>query len=614
MINIKYETWKKSCEFVREYAKKYGKFYIQLYPLNCSLERFATSEFYDSYIKNGLIFMDYANFDRIDNYCNKDNGSYRNRYLITPIMYLYYVAIGLHISENYRSNRTDGIVVNYGGNFEDGDLHYRDSYNNFVKKVLSELDDYNYFFKMDVADFYNKLDINKLSSKISNAMRFKQNEQMFFKEFLLFCGNGYFPQIECGITSSYLATEIYFENIDNQLFKFLQKKSDVKKFKIFRYVDDLYILLDIDGRKNTDKIENSIESFYQDELYKYNLSINKQKSKFDKTTNIYACLKSFSVFDDPYDDVEIPIEYKKHLMDFLSELCSISDNKSITYKKYSDLLKKYFDSDDNTYHTNQLLYVLIYKNISWLNSGRIIKKLVHIIQNDFNILTVDPRKMVAMITNTYDGELIRAFLNKLYIAAEMCEWNVAHKYIAREYLLRRNFVSTKLLNKMEQYNEADVRFLKRYYKNDWRKMFNNNYLLSFAGKVDLRRSPVVALKFLEITSMLNEDYLMAQSYNKNYFDAMTNHFDMILEPEHCKKKVFYSKRELKRIYTQLLDIDYSEWEKIDRLCDTRNGNPLCHASMNIFNSKNDINKKIKSDIEFINNFINSIIINKLKNM
>lgn len=47
--------------------------------------------------------------------------------------------------------------------------------------------------------------------------------------------------------------------------------------------------------------------------------------------------------------------------------------------------------------------------------------------------------------------------------------------------------------------------------------------------------------------------------------------------------------------------------KIDKLCNTRNGNPLCHASLTIFNSKNDINKKIVEDIVTINEFLDSIL-------
>lgn len=607
MINISFDTWYKTCVMVREYSKKYGKFYIQLYPLNCSLDYFTTKEFYETYIKTGLIFTDSKNFDRMDNYCLKQNGSFRNRYLITPIMYLYYIAIGLHISEKYKSNRNSEIIINYGGDFKKGDLHYRNSYNNFVKAIINDVYEYNYFYKLDISDFFNKLDINHLNKKISNSMKFSQKEQMFLKEFLIFCGNGSFPQTECGTTSSYLATEIYFETIDNKLYNFLNKDEDIKKFKIFRYVDDLYILLDIDGRKNMDKIENRISAFYQNELYSHNLSINKIKSIFEKTDNIFCYLKSFSIFDDPYNDIEISDDYKQYLINFLSELCSISDNKSITYQKYEELLSKHFESGEDAFHASQLLYVLVYKNTSWLKNSRVIKKLKHIIKNDFNILTLDPRKIVAMIVNTHDEELINTFLNNLYIVAEKGKWNISYNYVAIEYLLYRNFVSTKLLNKMEVYYPSEVAFLKEYLKNDWRKKYKNDYLSNYINKINILKSPAITLKFLETTALLKKDYLLAQSYNKSYFDSITKHFEIKFDPNCDKDKIFYKKEELKAIYTNFINVSDVEWEKIDKLCNTRNGNPLCHASLTIFNSKNDINKKIVEDIVTINEFLDSIL-------
>lgn len=116
---------------------------------------------------------------------------------------------------------------------------------------------------------------------------------MIFKEFINWCGNGNFPQTECGVTSSYLATIVYFDIIDNRLYNLLSKEKTIKEFKICRYVDDLYILLDIDGRINTDKLENKISSIYEYLIYDYNLSINRKKSNFNKTENIFNDLKSF---------------------------------------------------------------------------------------------------------------------------------------------------------------------------------------------------------------------------------------------------------------------------------------------------------------------------------
>ena len=53
------------------------------------------------------------------------------------------------------------------------------------------------------------------------------------------------------------------------------------------------------------------------------------------------------------------------------------------------------------------------------------------------------------------------------------------------------------------------------------------------------------------------------------------------------------------------------WDLINDLCDRRNKNPLCHASSNTFNNKQDLTVSISKDIEEFNNLINLIISNYL---
>ena len=441
MINITYDIWKETCELIQKYAKNYGKFYLQLYPFYNfnNLSNLSSKSFFDSYVNNGAIFANYNNFDRIDNYCRKSDGSYRKRFLLNPIMYIYYIAIGLHFSKKYNQKRNNDIYVEYGASFEKGDLHYRNSYRKFVNYVSNTCFEYNYYYKLDISDFFNKIDIDLLTKLLSNSFKFNQKEQMLFKEFIKWCGNGNFPQTECGVTSSYLATIVYFDIIDNKLYNLLSKEKNIRRFKICRYVDDLYILLDIDGRLNTDIIENRISSLYENLIYEYNLSINRKKSKFNKCDNIFSDLKSFSILEDYGNDIDIPLEYKQHLFDFLTELVQYAEKGGINYQKYVDLINKYFDDPESTYHAGQILYVLVYKNIEWLKETKILKKITKIIENDFNVLSVDPRRLVSLIVNTHDEEIIKKFLNKLYCCVEDGNWLVSHNFMSFQYLLYRNF-------------------------------------------------------------------------------------------------------------------------------------------------------------------------------
>lgn len=550
MINISYDIWKNACNLVKEYSKKYGKFYLQIYPFYKynNLDVISSEMFFKNYVANGAIFTNYNNFDRIDNYCRKSDGSYRKRFLLSPILYIYYIALGLYFSKKYNQIRNDEIFVEYGANFENGDLHYRNSYRNFVKYIGNNCCEYNYYYKLDISDYFNKIDIDKLIFRLANSFKFNQKEQMLFKEFINWCGGGNFPQTECGVTSSYLATIVYFDIIDNRLYNLLSKEKNIKKFKICRYVDDLYILLDIDGRLNTNSIENRISSLYENLIYQYGLSINRNKSSFRTIDNIFSDLKSFSIFEDCEENVEIPKEYKEYLLKFLTELSQYAEKDGLNYQEYLKLINKYFDDPDSAYHATQILYVLLYKNVSWLKESKVTKKITKIIENDFNVLSVDPRRLISLIVNTHDEKLIKKFLNKLYYTSEEGNWLISHNFMALQYLLYRNFSSSKLLNKMRQYSPEIVDFIVKFYKNDWRKNIISINVDHQIMKLNYKDTSISFFKFLEIISIKNGDVLKAQAYNKNYFDSITKNIELVKGLSTDKDKINYRKEDLKRIY------------------------------------------------------------------
>ena len=611
MINISYDIWKDACNLVKEYSKKYGKFYLQIYPFYKynNLDVISSEIFFKTYVANGAIFTNYNNFDRIDNYCRKSDGSYRKRFLLSPILYIYYIALGLYFSKKYNQIRNNEIFVEYGANFENGDLHYRNSYRNFVKYIENNCCEYNYYYKLDISDYFNKIDIDKLTFRLANSFKFNQKEQMLFKEFINWCGGGNFPQTECGVTSSYLATIVYFDIIDNRLYNLLSKEKNIKKFKICRYVDDLYILLDIDGRLNTNSIENRISSLYENLIYQYGLSINRSKSSFRSIDNIFSDLKSFSIFEDCEENVEIPKEYKEYLLKFLTELSQYAEKDGLNYQEYLKLINKYFDDPDSAYHATQILYVLLYKNVSWLKESKVTKKITKIIENDFNVLSVDPRRLISLIVNTHDEKLIKKFLNKLYCTSEEGNWLISHNFMSLQYLLYRNFSSSKLLNKMRQYSPEIVDFIVKFYKNDWRKNIISINVDHQIMKLNYKDTSISFFKFLEIISIKNGDVLKAQAYNKNYFDSITKNIELIKGLSTDKDKINYRKEDLKRIYVGELGVSSNMWNSINNLCDRRNKNPLCHASCNIFHSKRDLSNSILKDIDNINNILDEIIDN-----
>lgn len=68
-------------------------------------------------------------------------------------MYIYYITIGLYFSKKYNQKRTNDIYVKYVGNFDKKELHYRNSYQQFVNYVGDKSLEYNYYYKIDISDF-----------------------------------------------------------------------------------------------------------------------------------------------------------------------------------------------------------------------------------------------------------------------------------------------------------------------------------------------------------------------------------------------------------------------------------------------------------------------------
>ena len=72
--------------------------------------------------------MEDNNYTVCENYEMKADGTFRNKTLIPPILYIYYTAIVMEISNKYVEKRNSNISVRYAGNYKRGSLHYRQEY------------------------------------------------------------------------------------------------------------------------------------------------------------------------------------------------------------------------------------------------------------------------------------------------------------------------------------------------------------------------------------------------------------------------------------------------------------------------------------------------------
>ena len=96
-----YSTWNETCEAIFKMDKEILNKYLQLYPFsqldNSEKEYIRSEYFFDLFIKKGFIFSLDSTYCIAERFIQKGNGSFRKTYLVSPVLYLYLLAIGKQI-------------------------------------------------------------------------------------------------------------------------------------------------------------------------------------------------------------------------------------------------------------------------------------------------------------------------------------------------------------------------------------------------------------------------------------------------------------------------------------------------------------------------------------
>ena len=288
MFGISYDTWKDICNMYFSLRVGIHKAYLQWFPFSKlsdnDKDEIAGEDFYNKYIKTGGFVFFPEVMRHSENFIQKSDGSFRNATLISPIIFLVLQAIGKEISTKYISQRPRDVGVYYAGNYELGRPRYKQDYDDFFKAINTEAEQHKYFIKTDITSFFGNINVNKLIDRINEicngiSQAISQTQLLLLKEMLLYCGDGYYPLIENSMASSYMATVIYLDSIDCELYEFIKTKvKDISSFRMIRYVDDLYILFS--SNKTLDQLTpvyNAIRNAYSSFLKKHGLSLNAKK-------------------------------------------------------------------------------------------------------------------------------------------------------------------------------------------------------------------------------------------------------------------------------------------------------------------------------------------------
>ncbi|MGJ7045792.1 AbiA family abortive infection protein [Thermoanaerobacterium thermosulfurigenes] len=596
MFFITYDTWKAVCDMY--FKQKIGrlKSYIQWFPfskLNIhDKEKIKSKEFFQQYIQSGAAVLFPKFLFRTNNYMQKSDGSFRNSSLLSPLSYLLFESIGKTISRVYHPKRPSDISVFYAGNFDEMRCFYKYDYDAFCKEINAELENYDYFIKTDIRDFFKNINLNKLFSRIDqvsneNCVSITQYQLHLYKEFIYYCGNGNFPLIENSVATSYLATIIYLDDIDVRLNEFIINKiPEIKSFKMVRYVDDLYILIQTDQNcGNLNNVFNDIINEYSSILYEYDLAVNSSKVTLKKVSELNGELKK-SLYDEYFNGIKFEIEElaNDNVITFLNNIESALLYGDITVDDYNEIIKKSFLIEDVEFTPQEIFNYFIFEKSNVFQNKEVIETINRIICKNISFISLDPKRLTIMILNTKSDMAIKAFLNQLFNRHRAKKWNSYDTTIAINYLIQRGFKHRDLLDVIKLYCTDLYNYYVYFCKNSFISSLNDVDTNKFCNAI----KPDHKTYYLYIMYLFEEqkgNMISAFAFFKNYFDRVTAHIAFASHYDDSRKpnyKLFYKESEHKKFYNSI----NGGAEIIHNAHVLRNSNPLSHSSAELVENNN----------------------------
>ncbi|NCJ15722.1 AbiA family abortive infection protein [Staphylococcus pseudintermedius] len=597
MININFDDWKNVCKSIFNLNKSSLKSYIQWYPFLTLTERskntILSEDFFLGFIKNGLIFKEHNTFKFPSHYYQKTNASFRNMVLVSPFVYLYIEVVGYHINQKY-TRRSKNVWCYYSGDLSKSEFSYKKSYDEFFVEINSLSNAYENFYKFDISNFFDSIDINLLFELMNEKKEILDTRSsLIYKRLLQQIGGNKFPTVENSPTLSYLATYIYLDKVDEELETVLQNNSKIDSFQIIRYVDDLYIFFNtLESELNlvSSRIKNAVIDAYR----KVKLNLNENKLKLGKSNEVNETLNT-ALYDHYINKEEIDIAGfydKKSIRFFLDDLYYSA--YSLNHYAFNNLMDKYFTKEDITYSSNEVLRYLTYYEDKLFQDEEIIYKLKRLLSTNYNFINYNISTFLKIILKTNSETLIKLLLSQLFKKDKFDSFDIS---ISLNYLLLRNFQHNDLMCKVRAVDSDIIDYVDRYCKQDFLKELNKDYnyivKLYLKGEFKDESSKVWYLFFLYKFYERNDDILEAFAYYKTYFDRMVSLL-MSYKKISFKKKGLpdynrhYKKRNTMADFEKLNKEYYTSqnvYTLLEELYQLRNFNPINHSSAEIIDDE-----------------------------
>lgn len=617
MFGITYDTWNQVCKMYFGLSKGCKKAYLQWFPfskMSESDERYIMSEaFFEKYIKNASFVLFPEAMHQSENFLQKGDGSFRDSSLLSPILYLVLQAIGKEIHNHYQPIRSVNIDAFYAGNYEYMRAKYKVDYDNFYKLINSYICNCTYFIKTDITNFFPNINLDILMNKIDERSNVSENnftptQLKMIKEFLAYCGSGRFPTVENSVASSFLSTVIYLDEIDDRIYKFINEKIDcIDAFKIIRYVDDMYILIE----DETDILElhnayNQTRNEYSSILKEYGLSLNTKKCCIKPKKDINEELKK-SLYDEYFNGIQHNIEdlFVGKFQMFLDSLLDSVEKDCIDVERYNSIIEEYFGNNSVEFTPTEVFNYFVYECENTFESPNVAKTICRLIKTDISFISLDPKRLSIMIMKTKNTEAIKSLLNELFTRDRNGCWNTYDTSIAISYLIQSEFRHIDLLKVLNKNSKSLEDYYKYCCKTSFTVLLRNKRFNDYVKVIDSDWKAYF-LYFMYLIEKQRHDVLAEFAFFKNFFDRFNADLDFFCGKDSKSKKPnyngFYQESAAKKLYKEIPGSD----KIIREAHKLRNSNPLSHSSAELIDSKStskDLKNSINDLISIINEYM-----------
>ncbi|MBP8000601.1 MAG: AbiA family abortive infection protein [Chloroflexi bacterium] len=476
---LTYEIWQDALRLLNaqvegQESNKHFKTLSMIYykKLGSSVKQLETIDFFESYVTNNLFYGLESEFAIYSYVIPKSGLGLRNYKFFTYPMRAIYDSIGLYLlklSDEFLINyyrKNSNIRSFYGGgiHFENDRLvitknniyfssYYR-KFRNEIRKELKADEDNRVIIRIDIQNYYDEISIPILLEQFRQNYKDSEKARLnfdttteeqiaFFFRFLANASRG-IPQSDNSIISSIIG-HLYLVFGDLVIDSELRKDADIlERYKIIRYVDDVFVSLKFKNSVTNSEQKEYIESIgarISDLLfYKLGLRLN------PKTR--------FFWLDNPKHLEDLKTSLKKVSPQYYSGLDEIDDEtlENKVHNIFDELRKlKKSNLEPETFEhelADEILKEIFDKRVAQvLEKAENKKRIREIFRNfDFNRVKEYPLPMIIVILKDKTVEdAFRAYLlNRKNITSKDVD-------LMLTYLCQNDFTDNSVLRLMEKY-------------------------------------------------------------------------------------------------------------------------------------------------------------------